>query len=77
MAIAGQNEINRLERAIAFLMWRRQSRFHQRSDRTKTGIPPTYQLMTSLNLNESEGSIRLFQVMKAICQLENFQMRSP
>ncbi|MEH2404358.1 hypothetical protein [Nostoc sp.] len=33
-AITGQNEINRLERAITFIMWRRQSRFHQRSDRT-------------------------------------------
>ncbi|MGH7998472.1 MAG: restriction endonuclease subunit R [Brasilonema sp.] len=41
----------------------------------KQGTPPSYQLMPSLSLNESEDSIRLLQVMKAICKLENFQMR--
>ncbi|MBW4633123.1 MAG: restriction endonuclease subunit R [Iphinoe sp. HA4291-MV1] len=41
----------------------------------KQGTPPTYQLMPSLSLNEFEDSIRLLQVMKAICQLENFQVR--
>ncbi|NJM72653.1 MAG: restriction endonuclease subunit R [Scytonema sp. RU_4_4] len=43
----------------------------------KQGTPPTYQLMPSLSLNESEDSIRLLQVMKAICQLENFQVKAP
>lgn len=33
----------------------------------------TYQVMTLLNLNESEGAIKLLQVLKAICQLLNFQ----
>ncbi|MBW4591904.1 MAG: restriction endonuclease subunit R [Brasilonema angustatum HA4187-MV1] len=43
----------------------------------KQGTPPSYQLMPSLSLNESEASIRLLQVMKAICQLENFQVKAP
>ncbi|WP_193194765.1 restriction endonuclease subunit R [Nostoc sp. MG11] len=33
----------------------------------------TYQVMTLLNLNESEGATKLLQVLKAICQLLNFQ----
>ncbi|MBW4684927.1 MAG: restriction endonuclease subunit R [Komarekiella atlantica HA4396-MV6] len=33
----------------------------------------TYQVMTLLNLTESEGAIKLLQVLKAICQLLNFQ----
>ncbi|WP_341527517.1 restriction endonuclease subunit R [Nostoc sp. UHCC 0302] len=33
--------------------------------------PPTYQLMSLLNLNESESSKLLLQVFKAICQLLN------
>ena len=32
--------------------------------------PPTYQLMPLLNLFELEASIRLMQVLKAICQLQ-------
>jgi hypothetical protein len=43
----------------------------------KQGIPPTYQLMPLLSLNESEGAIQLLQVMKAICQLPDFQVVSP
>ncbi len=43
----------------------------------RQGSPPTYQIMAELSLNESEGSIRLLQVMKAICQLENFQVEAP
>ncbi|KAB8335122.1 restriction endonuclease subunit R [Scytonema tolypothrichoides VB-61278] len=43
----------------------------------KQGTPPSYQLMPSLSLNESEASIRLLQVMKGICQLENFQVKAP
>lgn len=42
----------------------------------KQGTSPSYQLMPSLSLNESEASIRLLQVMKAICQLENFQVKA-
>lgn len=33
----------------------------------------TYQVMTLLNLNESQGAIKLLQVLKAVCQLPNFQ----
>ncbi len=33
----------------------------------------TYQLMPLLNLNESQDAIELLQVLKAICQLPNFQ----
>ena len=33
------------------------------------GNPPIYQLMPSLNLMESERSIELLQVLKAICEL--------
>lgn len=33
------------------------------------GNPPTYQLMPELNLMESERSIQLLQVLKAICKL--------
>jgi hypothetical protein len=35
--------------------------------------PPTYQLMPLLNLNESPDAIQLLQVLKAICQLPDFQ----
>lgn len=42
----------------------------------RQGTPPTYQLMPLLNLNESEGSMRLLQVLKAICQLENLQLQT-
>ncbi|MBE9004309.1 restriction endonuclease subunit R [Fortiea sp. LEGE XX443] len=34
---------------------------------------PTYQLMPSLNLNESPDAIELLQVLKSICQLVSFQ----
>jgi len=33
------------------------------------GNPPTYQLMPLLNLMESEPSIQILQVFKAICKL--------
>ncbi len=33
------------------------------------GNPPTYQLMPSLNLVESERAVELLQVLKAICEL--------
>ncbi|MEI2578216.1 restriction endonuclease subunit R [Scytonema sp. PRP1] len=39
----------------------------------RQGSPPTYQIMPELSLIDTEESIRLLQVMKAICQLENFQ----
>jgi hypothetical protein len=35
------------------------------------GNPPTYQLMPELHLMESERSIQLLQVLKALCKLEN------
>jgi hypothetical protein len=35
------------------------------------GNPPTYQLMPLLNLMESEPSIQIIQVLKAICKLRN------
>jgi hypothetical protein len=35
------------------------------------GISPTYQLLPALNLIDSEPSIQLLQVLKAICKLEN------
>ncbi len=34
------------------------------------GTPPTYQLMPLLNLMESERSIEILQVLKAICKLQ-------
>ncbi|MUG95387.1 restriction endonuclease subunit R [Scytonema sp. UIC 10036] len=39
--------------------------------RLERGNPPTYQLMPLLNLIQSEDSIQLLQVLKAICKLEN------
>jgi predicted type IV restriction endonuclease len=42
----------------------------------RRGNPPIYQLMPELSLIDIEDSVRLLQVMKAICQLENFQVRS-
>jgi hypothetical protein len=41
----------------------------------RRGNPPTYQLMPLLNLNESESSVQLLQVFKAICQLQNVQLQ--
>jgi hypothetical protein len=35
------------------------------------GNPPIYQLMPELHLMESERSIQLLQVLKALCKLEN------
>ncbi|MBD1927339.1 restriction endonuclease subunit R [Trichocoleus sp. FACHB-90] len=35
------------------------------------GISPTYQLLPALNLIDSEPSIQLLQVLKAICKLQN------
>ena len=35
---------------------------------------PTYQLMPLLNLNEYQDAIELLQVLKAICQLPDFQL---
>lgn len=35
-----------------------------------SGNPPTYQLMPELHLMESERSIQLLQVLKAICKLQ-------
>jgi hypothetical protein len=37
----------------------------------QSGNPPTYQIMPLLNLFERENSVRLLQVLKAICKLEN------
>lgn len=37
----------------------------------KQGNPPTYQLMPELHLMESERSIGLLQVLKAICKLQS------
>lgn len=37
----------------------------------KQGNPPTYQLMPELHLMESERSIALLQVLKAICKLQS------
>lgn len=37
----------------------------------QAGNPPTYQLMPLLNLMESEPSIQILQVFKAICKLQN------
>lgn len=37
----------------------------------KQGDPPTYQLMPELHLMESERSIQLLQVLKAICKLQS------
>jgi len=39
----------------------------------KQGNPPTYQLMPLLNLNEYQDAVELLQVLKAICQLPDFQ----
>jgi len=39
----------------------------------RQSTPPTYQLMPLLNLNESPDAIELLQVLKAICQLPEFQ----
>ena len=36
--------------------------------------PPIYQLMPSLSLNETQSSIVLLQVMKAICELPGFSL---
>lgn len=38
------------------------------------GNPSIYQLMSSLNLNETQSSIVLLQVMKSICQLPGFSL---
>lgn len=38
------------------------------------GNPSNYQLMSSLNLNETQSSIVLLQVMKSICQLPGFSL---
>jgi len=35
------------------------------------GTPPTYQLLPELNLIDSERTIHLLQVLKAICKLQN------
>ena len=35
------------------------------------GNPPAYQLLPELNLIDSERSIQLLQVLKAICKLQN------
>ena len=43
----------------------------------RQGSPPTYQIMPELSLIDTEESIRLLQVMKAICYLENFQVEAP
>jgi hypothetical protein len=40
----------------------------------RQSTPPTYQLMPLLNLNESPDAIELLQVLKAICQLPDFQL---
>ena len=37
----------------------------------RQGTPPTYQQMPILNLMDSESGIRLLQVLKAICKLQN------
>ena len=37
------------------------------------GNPPTYQLMPELHLLESQRSIELVRVLKAVCKLQNFQ----
>ena len=37
----------------------------------RQGNPPTYQLMPELHLMDSERSIQLLQVLKAICKLQN------
>ena len=42
----------------------------------KQGNPPTYQLMPLLNLYETESSIQLLQVLKAIGKQQNFQLQS-
>ncbi|GAA6619314.1 restriction endonuclease subunit R [Scytonema sp. NUACC26] len=39
--------------------------------RLEQGNPPIYKLMPLLNLIQSDDSIQLVQVLKAICQLEN------
>ncbi|QDL11592.1 restriction endonuclease subunit R [Brasilonema octagenarum UFV-E1] len=39
----------------------------------RQGNPPVYQLMPEVSLINTDESIQLLQVMKAICQLENFQ----
>jgi hypothetical protein len=38
------------------------------------GTPPTYQLMPDLNLLETEGAIKLLQVLKAICKLQIIEL---
>ncbi len=35
------------------------------------GNPSTYQLLSELNLIDSERSLQLLQVLKAICKLQN------
>jgi hypothetical protein len=39
----------------------------------RQGNPPTYQLMPELHLLESQRSIELVRVLKAVCKLQNFQ----
>jgi len=39
----------------------------------RQGTTPTYQLMPLLNLNEYQDAVELLQVLKAICQLPDFQ----
>ncbi|MFE1745510.1 restriction endonuclease subunit R [Coleofasciculus sp. H7-2] len=41
------------------------------------GTPPTYQLLPALNLIDSEPSIELLQVLKAICKLQNIASPVP
>ena len=38
------------------------------------GNPPTYQLLPQLNLMDSDLTIQLLQVLKAICKLENLSL---
>lgn len=39
----------------------------------RRGNPPTYQLMPELHLLESQRSVELIRVLKAVCKLQNFQ----
>jgi predicted type IV restriction endonuclease len=41
----------------------------------RRGNPPTYQLMSELNLIDPERFMQLLQVLKAICRLQNVQMQ--
>jgi predicted type IV restriction endonuclease len=41
----------------------------------RRGNPPTYQLMSELNLIDPDRFMQLLQVLKAICRLQNVQMQ--